>query len=426
VTEGARISDRGPWQADRHGDPADRPAVPDPAPGPRTALPDLPEKATHQQTRAFNQQLVLRAIYNHEATSRAEIARLTGLTRTTVSDLVAELLRSGLVEEIGRGPSSGGKAPILLQVVPQARYLIGVDLGEDVFRGAVVDLRGEIVRAHGLPLEGRDGAAAVEVAFELIDHLRQRDDRPLLGIGVAAPGLIDSGAGVVRWAVNLDWSDLPLGKLIGERYGVPVGIVNDSQAAALAELTFHRRLRPANMVVIRVGRGLGAGIILDGQLFHGDGSGAGEIGHTPSPAGTRRCRCGNIGCLETVASLHAMVEAAAARDPSIRDDDALVARFRSGDPIARQAVRDAGRALGLAVAGLIGTLNVRHVVLVGPAVALGPEWLREVRDAARSGALPLLARDTLIEIGHAREDAILLGASAHLMTEQLGLAAGRR
>jgi N-acetylglucosamine repressor len=384
------------------------------------------EKATHQQTRAFNQQLVLRAIYDRDATSRAEIARLTGLTRTTVSDLVTELLQAGLVQEIGRGPSSGGKAPILLSVVPEARHVVGLDLGEDVFRGAIVNLRGEVVRARHLPLDGHDGGEALELVFQLIDLLRDGDGQPLLGIGVAAPGLIDSGAGVVRRAVNLDWSDLPLGRLIGDRYGVPVSVANDSQAAALAELTFHRRLRPANMIVIRVGRGVGAGIILDGQLFQGDGSGAGEIGHTPlAPAG-ELCRCGNVGCLETVASMRAMVEAAGRDDPAIHDEETLIAASRAGDPGVRAVVRQAGRALGFGIAGLIGTLNVRHIVLVGPAVALGPDWLAAVRDAAQARALPLLARDTVIEIGRAQEDAILLGASAHLMTEQLGLAAGRR
>ncbi len=385
----------------------------------------LPEKATHQQTRAFNQQLVLRAIYDRDATSRAEIARLTGLTRTTVSDLVTELLQGGLVHEIGRGPSSGGKAPILLSVIAEARHVMGLDLGEDVFRGAIVNLRGETVRARSLPLDGRDGDDAVELVFRLIDLLRQGDDRPLLGIGVAAPGLIDSSAGVVRSAVNLDWSDLPLGRLIGDRYGVPVSVANDSQAAALAELTFHRRLRPANMVVIRVGRGVGAGIILGGQLFQGDGSGAGEIGHTPLSADGELCRCGNVGCLETVASMRAMVAAAGRHDPAIHDEASLIAASRAGDPGVRAVVQEAGRALGIGIAGLIGTLNVRHIVLVGPAVALGPEWLAAVRDAARTSALPLLARDTLIEIGRAQEDAILLGASAHLMTEQLGLVAGR-
>jgi len=386
----------------------------------------LPGKATHQQTRTYNQQLVLRAIYDRDATSRAEIARSTGLTRTSVSEIVGGLLRAGLVQEIGRGPSSGGKAPILLSVAPEARFLMGVDLGENVFRGAIVNLRGEIVRSDELPLEGRNGSEAVARVLQLIDVLRRDGDGPLLGIGIAAPGLIDSRTGTVRWAVNLDWTDLPLGPRIADRYGVPVIVANDSQAAALAELAFHRRLRPANLIVLRVGRGIGAGVILDGELYQGDGFGAGEIGHTALVPDGVRCRCGSVGCLETVASMRAMIEAAARHDPKLGDERAFVTAFHSGDPTARRVVAEASRVLGLGVAALIGALNIRHIVLVGPAAVLGPDWVASIREAAQTSALPLLARDTVIEIGRAQENAVLLAASALLMTEQLGLSPARR
>ena len=116
----------------------------------------LPEKATHQQTRTFNQQLVLRALHDHSPLSRADLARLTGLTRTSVSDLVGSLIDDGLIEEVGRGQSSGGKSPILLRVAPDGRHLIGLDLGEAQFSGAVVNLRGDILRSIHLPLEGRE------------------------------------------------------------------------------------------------------------------------------------------------------------------------------------------------------------------------------------------------------------------------------
>ena len=117
----------------------------------------LPEKATHQQTRTFNQQLVLRALHDDSPLSRADLARLTGLTRTSVSDLVGSLIDDGLIEEVGRGQSSGGKSPILLRVAPDGRHLIGLDLGEAQFSGAVVNLRGDILRSIHLPLEGRNG-----------------------------------------------------------------------------------------------------------------------------------------------------------------------------------------------------------------------------------------------------------------------------
>jgi N-acetylglucosamine repressor len=393
-------------------------------------LASLPERATHQQTRAFNQQLVLRSIYDRNAVSRAEVARVTGLTRTSVSALVSDLLADHLVEEVGRGPSTGGKAPILLRVRADGRHLIGLDLGEAVFSGAVVDLRGNVLRSLSLPLEGRDGDEAIQLVFTLIEGLISGNGHsPLLGIGVGAPGLVDPRTGTVRWAVNLAWENLALGPMIEERFGVPVVVANDSQAAAVAELTFGLpfglRARPANLVVVRVGRGIGAGIILNGQLFPGDGSGAGEIGHTIFGDGTERCRCGRIGCLETIASMRAMVAAAKRVAPEVTDDASLVAALQAGDENVRAIVVHGGEMLGLALAAVIGTINVEHVLLVGPAAALGDVWLDAVRRRAAAGALPLLAKDTEIALGAGQDDPVLLGASAMLMTHELGLSLAR-
>jgi N-acetylglucosamine repressor len=389
-------------------------------------LASLPERATHQRTRTFNQQLVLRAIYDRSAISRAELARVTGLTRTSISELVGDLLTDGLVEEAGRGPSTGGKAPILLRVRAAGRHLIGLDLGESHFTGAIVDLRGEVLRSMSVPLDGRDGVAAIELVYMLIDSLISGNGKsPLLGIGIGAPGLVDSRTGVVRWSVNLAWSELPLGQMVEERYGVPVVVANDSQAAAVAELTFGIQSRPENLVVVRVGRGIGAGIILNGQVFHGDGSGAGEIGHTIIGDGRERCRCGRIGCLETIASMRAMVASAHRLVPGVTDDETLVAALRAGDEKVRGVVTHAGQMLGLALAGLIGTINVRRVLLVGPAAELGDIWIGAVRERARASALPLLAEETEIELGEAQENIVLLGASGLLMTHELGLSLGR-
>ncbi len=351
---------------------------------------------------------------------------MTGLTRTSVSDLVAELIGSELVEEVGRGPSSGGKTPILLSVNADARHVIGLDLGENFFTGAVVDLRGRVRHSLSRPLGGRDGDAALQLVFELVDALIACDrTRPLLGIGIGTPGLVDSRDGTVRWAVNLDWAELPLGPIVGERYGAPVVVANDSQAAALAELTFAESGRRANLIVIRVGRGLGAGIIVNGELFQGDGSGAGEIGHIASLAGDEQCRCGRKGCLETVASMRAMVAAAARVDPHVVDDASLGEAFHAGQPLVRRVVIEAAHALGMAIAALIGALNVSRIVLVGPAAALGDDWLAAVREKSLASSLPMLTSTTSIELRHTGDDAVLLGASALLMTRELGLSAIR-
>src|SRR5256885_6498235 len=203
----------------------------------------LPTKATHQQTRVHNERLVVRTLYDFGPISRAEVARLTGLTRTTVSDVVAVLLDDGVVREVGRGPSSGGKAPILVEVDDDAGLVVGLDLGEEHFAGSLVNLRGEIRRTVALPVGGRDGDGAVELVFELLDQLLDGTTAPLLGIGIGTPGLVDSRTGTIRRAVNLDWRDLPPRGVVAEPYAGPVHRSQDSQAPPLAEYPHPRRPR---------------------------------------------------------------------------------------------------------------------------------------------------------------------------------------
>ena len=361
----------------------------------------LPAKATHHQTRAHNQGLVLRTLFDHGPVSRADVARRTGLTRTTVSDVVAEFLGDGLAEEIGRGPSSGGKAPILVRVVDDARHVVGVDLGERAFSGAFVNLRGEIRRTASEPIAGPNGGEALAALHRLIDGLMADWRGAVLGIGVGTPGLIDATSGTIRWAVNLEWQDLPLGRLLRERYGVPAYVANDSRAAAMGEYLFAGESRAASLIAIKVGDGIGAGLVLNGELFHGDGHGAGEIGHTTVVDDGAECRCGRFGCLETVASSRAIVaraEDAAGRDPAstlgrrMTEAGGLTLRdvreaLDAGDAHALAIVRAAGRALGKAVAAMIGALNVHRIVLLGSVATLGEPWLDAVRDEARRRSL---------------------------------------
>ncbi len=398
----------------------------------------LPAKATHAQTRQHNHRLVLRTVYDFGPISRAEVARSTGLTRTTVSDVVGDLLGEGIVEEVGRGPSSGGKAPILLSIVGDARHVIGLDLGEGTFAGALVNLRGEIRRVIELPVDGRNGDDALAIVFRLVDELIAEAVSPPLGIGVGTPGLVDTRTGTILWAVNLDWQDLPLGGLLTERYGLPANVANDSQAAALAEYTFGtdgRRL--PNLITIKVGRGIGAGLVLNGSLFQGDGFGAGEIGHVAVVDDGAACHCGRFGCLETVASSPAIAARAAALAVELGTPlaarsgagdlafDEVVQAFAAGDRAARTAALEAARYLGQAIAGLIGALNISRIVLDGPVTAFGDDWLATIADEARRRSLGLLSADTEIEFGRLAPNVVVLGASALLITRELGLSLAR-
>ncbi len=375
-------------------------------------------KATHQETRAHNEGLVLGTIYDRGPISRAAVARSTGLTRTTVSDVVSELLRDGFAQEVGRGPSTGGKAPILLNVPDAARHLIGLDLSEKVFRGAIVDLRGKIVSAIEVAVDNRDDDWALTHVIGLVDRLLALTDRPILGIGIGTAGLIDTTVGTVLEAVNLDWHDVPLGSLLAARTGLPVYVANDSQATALAEHVFGWP-RTSNLIVVKVGDGIGAGLVLDGRLYQGDGFGAGEIGHTTVRPGGSACRCGRFGCLETVASTRAILAQLGGHGIGRLPD--AVAALEGGDPVVREVVVAAGRELGVALAWLVGALNVERIVLVGSAPAFGQPWLAAVRESMQASALELLANDTTVEIGRLTAEGVVLGASALLMTRELGL-----
>jgi N-acetylglucosamine repressor len=381
----------------------------------------LPTKATHQQTRVHNERLVVRTLYDLGPISRAEVARLTGLTRTTVSDVVTTLLDDGVVREIGRGPSSGGKAPILLEVDDDARLVVGLDLGEEHFAGSLVNLRGDIRRTVELAVDGRDGDAALALVFDLLDRLLDGTTAPLLGIGIGTPGLVDSRTGTIRRAVNLDWRDLPLGEIVAERYTVPVNVANDSQAAALAEYTYAGGDRVPNLIAIRVGRGVGAGLILRGALFQGDGSGAGEIGHVVVDDDGALCRCGRTGCLETVAGMRAIEARAASVTGRPTDLAAVRTALEAGEAWATVIADDAGGALGRAIAGLIGALDVRRIVLLGPVTDLGQAWLSAVRREATSRALALLADDIEIAVARPTTNVVIRGASALLVARELGL-----
>ncbi|MCA9972221.1 MAG: ROK family transcriptional regulator, partial [Anaerolineales bacterium] len=237
------------------------------------------KKATRQQTKSHNTRLILKTIYEQGNVSRADLARLTRLTRPTVSSIVAELMARGLVAETGQGPSAGGKRPTWLDIVDDAQQLICIDLGSQLFRGAVVNLRGDIVARQSFARDDQTGDEAVALVYRLLDALAADATAPLLGIGVGTPGLVDPQHGVVKQAVNLGWSDLHLGELLQARYDTAVYVANDSHLAALAEYTYGPPRHSQHLILIKVGQGIGAGIVVNGQLLVGDGFGAGEIGH---------------------------------------------------------------------------------------------------------------------------------------------------
>ncbi len=375
------------------------------------------KKATHQQTKQHNRDLVLQTIFAHDSISRAEVARVTHLTRTTVSDVVNGLLTEGLVEEVGHGESIGGKNPILLSIVADSRYLIGLNLAQDKFIGAVVNLRGEIKELVEAPVHDDNGENALQLVYKILDQLTEKKLKPIVGIGVGTPGLVNTREGVVVNAVNLEWQDLPLSQLLDKKYKLPVLVVNDSQAAAIGEYVYGSDHAPdENLVVVNVIHGIGAGILINGRLFQGDGGGAGEIGHVVVQENGELCRCGQRGCLETLASARAVE-----KQMEMNSLEEVFLAFQEGDPKAKTVIAKAGFYLGSSLSNLIGTLNIQKIVLTGDMTRFGEEWLNAVSSAMRTGAFRRMTESTKLEIGKLDYRACILGASAFLLLDDYSL-----
>lgn len=383
------------------------------------------EKATRTHTKEHNRRLVLRTIFGHENISRADIARMTNLTRSTVSDIVSDLIAGGLVSEIGVGQSQVGKNPILLSLIEDSRWLIGLELAQNQFRGAVVNLRGKIRDVVTIPVNENMGVDALPLVYQILDRLIRSTNRPLSGIGVGAPGLVNTSEGIVVDAVNLNWKNLPLTHLLGERYRLPVSIMNDCHAAAIGEKTYGNDFqKDENLVLINVHHGIGAGIIINQEIFQGDGGFAGEIGHTVVVYENGEvCRCGRRGCLETVASAKALIRQARdlaeqypdcqlARDPRGVSLNTIEEAFHAGDPLTCDLVLKTANYLGMAISNLVGILNIEKVVLEGDMTRFGSVWLDRIRTVMMNYSLDRPSQKTRLEIGQLGENATILGAAA--------------
>jgi len=363
-------------------------------------------KVLPEHARGHNRSLVLQTLYRAGTQSRADIARETGLTRVTVSDLVAELMVEGLVIEVGqREDARPGKPATMLDLNRAAFQIVGIDLsGYAVFRGAILDLDGQIVARAELPLSGSTGAAATAKVVELIDGLVARATLPLLGIGVGSPGVVDL-SGVVLSAPNLGWSGEPLQQTLSERFGVAVLVINDANAAALAEHSFGDA--DSDMMLIKVGAGVGGGLLLDGTPLFGSRFAAGEIGHVVvGTDGGAECACGKRGCLETWLAVPRLEAALAA---SVSDDERTT------------ILREAGQRLGIALAPVVGALNLAEVVLSGPTELLDGALATATIETLRARTMAEFHGDLILRMTTLGEDIVMRGAAVMVLSVQLGV-----
>ncbi|TLN01131.1 ROK family protein, partial [bacterium] len=276
------------------------------------------------------------------------------------------------------------------------------------------NLRGEIKEQVEMPVSGKDGWKELELVCQIINELKDKQLHPIVGIGVGTAGLVNRSEGTVVNAVNLDWKDFPLGPLLAKKFGIPVSVLNDSQAGAMGEYVYGGDYRSdENLIVVNVNQGIGSGIFLNGQLFQGDGGGAGEIGHVVVvEENGKLCRCGRHGCLETVSNVPIVLE-----QLHLHSIEEVRAALQAGDPHAIEVVKRAAHYLGIALANVISILNIHKIVLIGEMTLLGEIWLDEVRASMARSALEHISRETTLSIGELGYRAGILGASASLLLD---------
>lgn len=382
-----------------------------------------PGKATTHERRRRNLEVALQCVYREDFTSRAHIARLTGLTRATVSELVSQLMEAGIVKEVGPGASSGGKPPTLIELNARGREIVALDLSRQPFRGALVDLAGKIRRratAGNGRVKGQDG---VREASRLVGTLLEAATSPILGIGIGTPGIVDVEGSVVE-AVNLQWHGVPLQQELAARFDLPVRVANDAHVAALAE--FDSR-HGTNLVVVKIGVGIGGGIVVNGRLYSGDRPAAGEVGHIRVAENGILCTCGNSGCLETVASVPSILRRAAAiagieADPDgspPADLEELVGAL--GEDAMRQAVTDAGRSLGSVLAHIVAILDIHRIVVALELPGWEDDLLEVLRAEVAARVLPDLSSVVELSSTTRGPDLVIAGAAALVLRDQLGV-----
>jgi predicted NBD/HSP70 family sugar kinase len=379
-----------------------------------------------ESLRHLNRLRVIHALREEGQISRADIARRTGLSRSTVSSLVADLQADGLVvERAGQAAASsaqGGRPPVLLAFDPSAGAAVGVDFGHRHLRVAVADLSSRILAERAVPLDTDHAAeeglvAAADLVHEALAEAGIGADR-VIGAGLGLPGPIRQEDQVVGSSAILPgWVGVAAGAELRRRLDIPIFVDNDANLGALAEAAFGAARDASDLIYLKASSGIGAGLILNGRLYRGAAGLAGELGHVLVDSDGIVCRCGNRGCLETLAATGALVELLRRSHGEDVTVPKMLALARDGDLGCRRVIGDAGRAIGRAVSVLLNVLNPELLVVGGDLAVAGDLLLDGVRESIGHAALPAAAEGATVVVGVLGERAEVLGAIALVMSE---------
>ncbi|HSV31541.1 MAG TPA: ROK family transcriptional regulator [Atribacteraceae bacterium] len=378
--------------------------------------------------RKINRKNILKTIEKDFPLSRTQLSKKIGLSLPSVSRIVDTLIAEDVLREVGKGQSSGGRKPLLVEINATHRYVFGVEVSR---QSSVIccDLMGNILERSSLVPDISEGPLSIarQVSFE-VERLRVTlgiDPDRVVGVGIGTPGYLFKSSTRVRNSFFYGWHQTNVNDIFPPLFPYPVFIENVARASTLAEAIFGWGREYKSFFYAYLDWGTGGGIVSDGKLWRGRDGLAGEFGHTIVERHGIPCYCGNLGCIEQYTSTAAIVREAkrlgwCRSEPdvpeAIHDFDAILEDFASGDPVIRSVLAEAGKVLGLGLAGAINLLNPDVVVLGGEISRRCPFVCENAIVSARENIFSLAARDTPIFTSQAGKESVALGAARRVIT----------
>lgn len=389
---------------------------------------ELVRRGTRGLLRDMNNSRVLQIIQAQGPISRAEIAKIGDLQPPTVTAIVNDFLRAGLVRETdlvrenGNGAAAIGRRPILLCFNESAAFAVGVKLRQAGMTIAVTDLGGTIVYRSECALPNRTPDEALRFIAERVENaieVAALDRAKVIGLGIGMPGMIDYRHGICRFSPLLQWEGVHVTSTLESILGMPAYADNDVNMLTAAEIAYGAGREVSDFLTVTVGQGIGLGIVVRGEIFRGAGGGAGEFGHVKIGSDLL-CECGARGCLEAVASdMGICAQVAAAKHLSSIDIMAALALARAGDDEVRAILERAGTLLGQSVGNLMNLFNPELVIVTGEGTRAGDLLFAPMHRALQSAAFGTLGQDTRVVVQRWGDEAWARGAASIVVHEML-------
>ncbi|WP_172370044.1 ROK family transcriptional regulator [Sporosarcina jiandibaonis] len=381
-------------------------------------------QGTFQWMKSVNKSIILNKIRTDAPISRAQIAKETKLTPPTVSSNVKELIEQGIVKESELGESQGGRKPTMLLIDNSAFSIVGVDIGPDMIECVLADLSGKIhnraSRKLKLPITNSQFLAILKECIHACIEGSPSSNNTIIGIGVAMHGVVEVETGTSLVAPILGLKNIPIKDELEKEFDLDVKVENDARAIALGESWFGNHGPVESMLVVNIGRGVGAGLVMNGNLYHGSHDIAGEVGHMTIDLQGDVCECGNPGCLQTFITGPAIARRAQKFITKNQHDlsgEQIYELALSGDEEIASVFKETGEIIGVGLTNLIHIINPEKIVLSGGVTKSEKLILPEIRKTIENRALTPKAKQTAISISKLGDDATLKGAVALLLVD---------